>query len=289
MHVWTRLKKESEGKTGIGLYPDGMVEHDGFVGEVLKKLEDLGIADNTLVIYSTDNGAETFSWPDGGITPFHGEKGTTWEGGFRVPLLVRWPGVIQPDTVYNDIISQEDWMPTLLAAAGEPNIVDKLEAGGYRADGREFKIHPDGYNFLPYFRGEAKKGPREQILYFGQGGELNAVRWNDWKVSFAGVDGNIATGTRKVTNWPLIVNLRADPYERMPFEGDMGYLRWYGDNLWLFVPIQEQVKAFLMTIPQYPFQEGSSLNAAGINYQTLKAAQALKRLQEIESLSSPTN
>ena len=126
MHVWTRLKKESQGVTGIGLYPDGMVEHDGFVGEVLKKIDDLGIAENTIVIYSTDNGAETFSWPDGGITPFHGEKGTTWEGGFRVPLLVRWPGVIKPGPIDNNIISQEDWMPNLAAAAGEPDLDEKL-------------------------------------------------------------------------------------------------------------------------------------------------------------------
>ncbi len=287
MHVWTHLKKESQGKTGIGLYPDGMVEHDGLVGNVLKRLDDLGLADNTIVVYGTDNGAETATWPDGGITPFHGEKGTTWEGGFRVPMLVRWPGVIKPGTIINEIFSQEDWLPTLLAAAGEPDAVEKLKQG-YRANGKTFKVHADGYNFLPYFKGEAKKGPRAQILYFGQGGELNAVRWNDWKVNFAGIEGNIATGSRKVTGWPLIVNLRADPYEKMPFESSM-YIRWYADNLWLFVPVQAQVKDFLASIPPYPFQEGSSLNAAGINYQTLKAAAALKRLQEIESLGSPTN
>jgi arylsulfatase A-like enzyme len=287
MHVWTHLKKESEGKTGIGLYPDGMVEHDGFVGQVLKKIADLGLTQNTIVIYSTDNGAETATWPDGGITPFHGEKGTTWEGGMRVPLIVRWPGVLKPGTIINEIISQEDWMPTLLAAAGVPDVVEKLEQG-YKANGKTWKVHPDGYNFMPYFKGEAKKGPREEILYFGQGGELNAVRWNDWKVNFAGVDGNIATGTRKVTGWPLIVNLRADPYENMPFES-ASYLRWYADNIWLFVPVQQKVKEFLITIPQYPFQEGSSLNAAGINYQTLKAAAALKRLQDIETLANPHN
>jgi arylsulfatase A-like enzyme len=287
MHVWTHLKKESYGKTGIGIYADGMTEHDGFVGQLLKKLDDLGLSENTIVIYSTDNGAETTTWPDGGTTPFHGEKGTTWEGGMRVPLVVRWPGVIKPGTTYNDIISQEDWMPTLLAAAGVPDVVEKLQKG-YKANGKKFKVHADGYNFLPYFKGEAQKGPREQILYFGQGGELNAVRWNDWKINFAGVEGNIASGSRKVTNWPLLVNLRADPYEKMPFESDM-YLRWYADNLWLFVPVQGKVKEFLATIPEYPFQQGSSLNAAGINYQTLKAVEALKRLQELESLGNPNN
>ena len=287
MHVWTHLKKESDGRTGIGLYPDGMVEHDDMVGQLLKKLDDLGIADNTIVMYSTDNGAETATWPDGGITPFHGEKGSTWEGGMRIPMLVKWPGVIKPGTIMNDVVSLIDWMPTLVAAAGEPNVVEKLK-NGYEANGRKFKIHADGYNFLPYFKGETKKGPRDEIFYFGQGGELNAVRWNDWKANFAGVDGNIAMGSRKITNWPLLVNLRADPYEKMPFQAAM-YLRWYADNIWLFVPVQQKLKAFLSTISQYPFQEGSSLNAANINYMTLKAAQALKRLEEVESLGRPGN
>ena len=287
MHVWTHLKKASDGVTGIGLYPDGMVEHDAMVGELLKKLNDLKIADNTIVVYGTDNGAETATWPDGGITPFHGEKGTTWEGGFRVPMLVRWPGVIEPGSKHNEIFSQEDWLPTLLAAAGVPDVKEKL-LQGYQANGKTFKVQLDGYNFLPYFKGETKKAPREEILYFGQGGELNAVRWKDWKVNFAGIEGNIATGTRMVTGWPLIVNLKADPYEKMPFESMM-YLRWYADNIWLFVPVQQKVKEFLVTIPKYPFQEGSSLNAAGINYQTLKAVQALKRLKEIESINAPLN
>jgi arylsulfatase len=283
MHVWTRLKPESEGKTGIGLYPDGMVEHDDYVGKVLKKIDDAGIADNTIVIYSTDNGAETFSWPDGGITPFHGEKGTTWEGGFRVPLAVRWPGTIQPGTTYNDIISQEDWMPTLLAAAGVPDLVEMLKTG-YQANGRTFKVHADGYNFLPYFKGEVDKAPRKEIFYFGQGGELNAIRVGNWKIHFATVDGNIATGTRQTPGWPLIINLKADPYEKMWKEGELGYFRWYADNLWTFVPAQEYIAGFLATIPEFPFQEGSSLNAAGINYQTLKAADAMKKLQ---TLSTP--
>ena len=284
MHIWTRLKPEAEGRTGIGLYPDGMVEHDDHVGKLLQKLDDLGIAENTIVIYSTDNGAETVSWPDGGITPFHGEKGTTWEGGMRVPYVVRWPGVIEPGSVFNDIMSQEDWMPTLLTAAGVPDIAEKLKEG-YAANNKEWRVHLDGYDFLPYFKGGVEKGPRDTIYYFGQGGELNAVRWNDWKIHFASIVGNIATGFRQATNWPLIVNLRADPYEKMPHEAEMGYLRWYADNMWLFVPIQEKIKEFLMTIPEYPFQVGATLNAAGINYQTLKAADALKRLEQLETLS----
>jgi arylsulfatase A-like enzyme len=288
MHVWTRLKKESVGRTGIGLYPDGMAEHDDMVGKVLKKLDDLGIADNTIVIYSTDNGAETFTWPDGGITPFYGEKGTTWEGGFRVPCVIRWPGVIKPGTIYNEIMSQEDWMPTLLAAAGVPDVKEKLMEG-YQANGKSFKVHLDGDNFLPFFKGDVKESPRKSIMYFSQGGELNAVRYADWKVNFASIKGNIATGTREVTGWPMIINLRADPYEKAPHEGEMGYLRWYADNMWIFVPIQGVIKEFLTTVPKYPFQVGSSLNAAGINYQTLKAAAAMKRLQELENISRPNN
>lgn len=281
MHVWTRLKKESQGKTGIGLYPDGMVEHDGHVGKFLDKLEELGIDENTIVVYSTDNGAESGSWPDGGITPFHGEKGTTWEGGFRVPQVVRWPGVIKPGTVYNEMISHEDWLPTFLHAAGVPNVVEKLKTG-YQANGKTWKVHMDGYDFLPFFKGEVEKSPRDTIFYFGQGGELNAVRWQDWKVHFAIVKGNIATGERIVPNWPVIHNLRADPYEKMHEEGEMGYLRWYADNMWLFVPIQEKLRGFFATIPQFPFQEGNSLTAGNINYNTLKAQKAMEMLKDIE-------
>jgi len=281
MHVWTRLKKEAQGRTGVGLYPDGMVEHDDQVGVMLAKLDELGIADNTIVIYSTDNGAESMSWPDGGITPFHGEKGTTFEGGFRVPQVVRWPGVIKPGTIINDIMSHEDWLPTFLAAAGVPDVVEKLKKG-YTANGKEWKVHLDGHNFMPFFKGDVDKGPRDAIYYFGQGGELNAIRWNDWKVTFAMIRGNIATGERIVTNWPMITHLRADPYEEMWEEGEMGYLRWYGDNMWLFVPVQAKLAEFFKTIPGYPFQEGSSLSAGGINYNSLKAMKALKMLEELE-------
>lgn len=277
MHVWTRLKPEAQGRTGIGLYPDGMVEHDDHVGILLDKLEEHGIEENTIVIYSTDNGAEKVTWPDGGITPFHGEKGTTWEGGFRVPQVVRWPGVLEPGTKINEIISHEDWLPTLLAAVGEPDVVEKMKEG-MSANGKEFRVHLDGYNFLPYFSGEAEKGPRNQIFYFGQEGDLNAVRWNDWKVHFARLEGNIANAERTVTGWPTIINLRADPYEEMWAESDM-YLRWMADNMWLFLPIQEQVQSFLASLDGYPFQEGASLNAAGINYRSLKALNILEQIR----------
>jgi len=161
-----------------------MVEHDKMVGRMLKHLDDLGITDNTIVMYSTDNGAEEVTWPDGGATPFHGEKGTTWEGGFRVPLLVRWPGMIKPGTVINDMIVHMDWMPTLLAAAGNPSVKEELRQG-HTFGTKTFKVALDGFNFLPFFKGEAAKGPRQSFLYFDQDGNLNAIRWNDWKVSFA--------------------------------------------------------------------------------------------------------
>jgi len=151
MHVFTHLKKESDGKTGLGLYPDGMVEHDGHVGQLLKKLDDLGIADNTIVVYTTDNGAEVMTWPDGGNTPFRGEKATNWEEGFRVPMVIRWPGVIKPGTIINDMCAHEDLLPTFAAAAGEPDVVAKA-LKGYAAGGKTFKVHLDGYNLIPFFR-----------------------------------------------------------------------------------------------------------------------------------------
>ncbi|MBD9676566.1 arylsulfatase [Pseudomonas sp. PDM18] len=285
MHVWTHLKKESEGKTGIGLYPDGMVEHDGQIGELLKKLDDLGIADNTIVIYTTDNGAEKVSWPDGGTTPFYGEKGTTYEGGHRVPLLVKWPGVIKPGSRLNNMIAHNDWMPTLAAAAGDPNLVAEM-AKGSSLNGKPFKVHLDGYNFLPFFKGEAKDSPREEYFYFGMGGELNAIRWKDWKVSFASVDGDIGSGTRKVTNFPRITNLKADPFETANNDSQMA-MRWRADQLWLFVPIRAEIQKFMATIPQYPFQEGENLNPANINYQSLAAKQAMMRLQNLTAPPAP--
>lgn len=287
MHVWTRLKQESKGRTGVGIYPDGMAEHDDHVGMLLDKIDELGIADNTIIIYSTDNGAETVTWPDGGITPFKGEKGTTWEGGFRVPLVVRWPGVIKPGTKNNDIISHEDWMPTLMAAVGEPDIVEKLKKG-HTANGKNWKVHLDGYNFLPRFKGEVKKGPRDQIFYFGQGGELNAIRWNEWKVHFAVLEGAINDAVRFETAWPAIIHLKADPYEHAWEESGM-HLRWMADNMWLFVPIQEEIQKFLSTIPDYPFQEGMLLNAGNINYTTLKAANILEKIRKKGLIERPSN
>jgi arylsulfatase A-like enzyme len=181
------LKAEPQGKTGLGIYPDGMVEHDGQVGEILKKLDDLGIANNTIVIYTTDNGAETFSWPDGGTTPFRGEKNTNWEGGYRVPAMVRWPAFVPPRTEINEIFSAEDWAATLVAAAGEPAVKDKL-LQGYDADGKNFKVHLDGYDQRELL---ARKGPdkRREFFYWTDDGNLAGLRYETVESGVSGAEG----------------------------------------------------------------------------------------------------
>jgi arylsulfatase A-like enzyme len=282
MHIFTHLKKDSIGKTGKGLHADGMVEHDGHVGQLLDLLDKLDITRNTIVVYTTDNGAEIALWPDGAMTMFHGEKGSTWEGGFRIPMLIRWPGVIKAGTVYNDIISLLDLFPTLCAAAGVPDIKQQL-AKGTNLGKKKFKVHLDGYNFMPYFQGRDDHGPRDELFYFDQAGNLNAVRYQDWKVSFAYQHGNIATGTRAVTNWAMIANLRMDPYEKGLEEGG-GATDFLARQMWLLVPVGGLVKKFFSDFEQYPYQAGSSLNAAGINYATLRAQDALKRLKAVESM-----
>jgi arylsulfatase len=250
MHVWTHLSSKWENKSGYGLYADGMMELDNDVGELLKKLDDLGIADNTIVIFTADNGAETFSWPDGGNSPFRGEKGTTYEGGFRVPLLVKWPGTVKPGTIINDIMANEDWMPTLLAGAGDPNVKDKLLQGMQVGD-KTFKVHLDGYNFVPFFKGEVAQGPRHEFFYFTDNGDLTALRYDDWKLSFKTIKGNLFTGTPESTNVPLVTNLRQDPWERYQDESMM-YARWWGDKLWTMVPGVTIVGQFLATFREYP-------------------------------------
>lgn len=283
MHVWTHLKEEAVGRTGIGLYPDGMAEHDDQVGVLLDLLDELGIADNTIIMYSTDNGAETISWPDGGTTPFHGEKGTTWEGGFRVPLIVKWPGLIEPGEKFNEIVSHEDWMPTFASAVGETTLVEDLKEGK-TFNGKDFRVHLDGHDLTEYLSREIDESPRDSIFYFDQGANLNAVRVQDFKAHFATLEGGINTAVRQVPAWPLVVNLKADPYEKAVHESEM-YLRWYAENtMWIFVPIQAKIKEFLLSLKGYPFQQGSSLSAAGINYDFLTKAQALQRLESLETI-----
>ena len=253
MHIWTHLKPESEGVTGLGVYPDGMVEHDGHVGALLALLDELGIADNTIVYYSTDNGAEMFSWPDGGTTMFRGEKNTNWEGGYRVPAMVRWPGVIEPGQVSNEIISQLDWLPTFLAAVGEPNVKEELLTGKQVGD-RTFKVHLDGYNLLPYLRGETEISPRREFFYFSDDGSLVGLRYNKWKVVFAEQRGHGLEVWQEpfvALRLPKLFNLRTDPFERADHEA-ADYERWRVDRLFLLVPAQAFVANFLATFQEFP-------------------------------------
>ena len=253
MHIYTHLKPESKGKTGLGVYPDGMVEHDGHVGQLLDKLDELGIADNTIVMYSTDNGAEVFSWPDGGTTPFRGEKNDNWEGGFRVPLFVKWPGVLKPGTRSKEIIAHEDWFPTLLAAVGDDKIKEKLKSGT-RIGNKQFKVHLDGYNFLPYFKGETREGPRREFFYFSDTGDLLNLRYNQWKIVFAEQRAHgfeVWQEPFTFLRLPKLFNLRSDPFERADHEAP-GYADWRARRLYALVPAQAYVAKFLSTFKEFP-------------------------------------
>lgn len=272
MHIWTHLKKESEGKTGLGVYPDGMVEHDGHVGQVLDKLDQLGIADNTIVMYSTDNGAECFSWPDGGSTPFRNEKNSNWEGGYRVPCMIRWPGVIKPGTVFNGICSHEDMLLTLLTAAGEPDIKEKL-LKGHKAIGREYNVHLDGYNLIPYFKGEVKESPRQEFFYWTDDGSLANLRYNRWKVVFMeqrahGLD--VWQEPLVTLRFPKLFCLRTDPFERADHEaGD--YARWRVDHAFVLLPAVAFVSQHLETFKAYPPRQAPG---------SFNLDQVLRKLQE---------
>ena len=253
MHIWTRLKKASEGKTGLGIYPDGMVEHDGHVGQLLDKLQQLGLDGNTIVMYSTDNGAEKFTWPDGGQTPFRGEKATNWEGGYRVPTVIRWPGVIKPGTVLNDVVAHEDMIPTLMAAVGEPEIKEKLKKG-LKVGAKTFKVHLDGYNQMDYFAGKGGESARDEFFYFNDDGSLVALRYNQWKLVFAEqrAHGLEVWEQPFVTlRFPKLFNLRSDPFETADHEG-MDYKRWRVEHLYMLVPAQRYVGQFLTTFKEFP-------------------------------------
>jgi arylsulfatase len=253
MHIWTHLKPESDGKTGLGIYADGMVEHDGHVGQILKKLEELGIANNTIVMYGTDNGAEVMSWPDGGTTPFRGEKNTNWEGGYRVPSLIRWPGVIKAGSIYNNIFAHEDMLPTLLAAAGQPDVKQQLLQGA-TVGGKSYKVHLDGYNMLPFFKGEVKESPRKEFLYWTDDGDLAALRYGDWKAVFAeqrahGFD--VWSEPFVQLRIPRLFNLRSDPFERADHES-ISYDRWFFDHVFLLMPAQTYVAQWLQSFVEFP-------------------------------------
>ena len=253
MHIFTHLKPASQGKTGLGTYPDGMVEHDGMVGQLLKKLDDLGIANNTLVMYSSDNGAEVFTWPDGGTTPFRSEKDTNWEGGWRVPCAIRWPGVIPPGTVANDIFAHEDMLPTILAVAGEPGIVDKVKAG-HRAGDKTFKVHLDGYNLIPYLKGDAKESPRKEFLYWSDDGDLMAFRYDKWKTVFSEqrAEGFEVWAEPLVKlRVPRLFNLRSDPFEKAQRES-VYYSDWLVRRVFLLVPAQFFVGQWIQSFKDFP-------------------------------------
>jgi arylsulfatase len=252
MHIWTRLKASSQGKTGLGIYPDGMVEHDAMVGQLLDKLAELGLDGNTIVMYSTDNGAEKFTWPDGGQSPFRGEKNTNWEGGYRVPCVMRWPGVIKPGTVLNDIFAHEDMLPTLLAAAGDSNVKAQL-LKGMNVGGKTAKVHLDGYDITNALAGKARS-PRREFFYFNDDGSLVGLRYDQWKIVFAeqrahGFD--VWQEPFVPLRVPKLFNLRSDPFETADHEG-MDYERWRVEHLFVLVPAQEFVGQFLATFKDFP-------------------------------------
>ncbi len=255
MHFRTHVKDELRGISGQDEYSDGMVEHDMHIGKFLELLDELGIAENTIVFYSTDNGPHYNTWPDAASTPFRGEKNTNWEGGWRVPAMVRWPGMIKPGSVTNEIVHHMDWLPTFVAAAGDDNIKAKLKKGGVQAIGRSYKVHLDGYNILPLLTGESKKSPRHEIFYFSDDGDLTALRYDDWKLIFM---EQKTVGTFRV--WmepfvplrvPLIFNLRRDPYERAEITSNT-YYDWLLDRAYLLVPAQTYVGNFLATFQEFP-------------------------------------
>ena len=253
MHIFTHLKPESDGKTGLGVFADGMVEHDGHVGMLLAKLKELGIDDNTIVMYSTDNGAESFTWPDGGTTIFRGEKNTNWEGGYRVPCVIRWPGAIKPGTVINDVASHEDMLPTLLAATGDTTVIADLKVGRKVGD-RTYKVHIDGYDLLPALKG-AGAWPRKEFLYWTDDGNVAAVRYGDWKASF------LVQNAEGLKVWqkpfeqlraPLLTNLRMDPFERAQHDDAMGYQRWYLEHMFMIAPAAGYVGSWMQSFRDFP-------------------------------------
>jgi arylsulfatase A-like enzyme len=242
MHVFTHLKPSSVGKTGLGLYPDGMVELDGLVGQLLKKLDDLKVTDNTVVVFTTDNGAEVLSWPDGGATPFRGEKDTNWEGGWRVPCVMRWPGVIKPGEVINEIGSLQDFIPTFAAANGESDLVEKVKKG-YTIGDKTFKVHLDGFNLLPFLSGKEEKSPREAFIYWSDDGDCMGMRIGRFKIVFAeqrskGLD--VWREPLSPLRIPKFFDLRADPFERG--EESFKFNDWFVEN----VPLQYLAPPLLM-------------------------------------------
>jgi arylsulfatase len=251
-HLSPTLRRKARARLVLAPYPDGMVEHDAMVGQILDKLKELGLDENTIVMYSTDNGAEEFSWPDGGTTPFRGEKNTNWEGGYRVPCAIRWPGVIKPGTVSNDIFSHEDMMPTLLAAAGVPDVKEQL-IKGMKVGDKTFKVHLDGYNITDALAGKAPD-PRHEFFYWNDDGSLVGLRYDQWKIVFQeqrseGLD--VWQDPFVPLRLPKIFNLRSDPFEKADHVS-MDYSHWRVDRTFLLVPAQEYIAKYIATFKEFP-------------------------------------
>ncbi|WP_132255785.1 arylsulfatase [Methylobacterium segetis] len=258
MHFRTHVRADHRDKPGLDSrteYADGMIEHDAIIGQILKAVDDLGIANDTIVLYTTDNGPHQNSWPDAGTTPFRSEKNTNWEGAFRVPCLIRWPGRIPAGTVSNEMVSGLDWVPTLMAAAGDPDIKDKL-LKGHQAGTKTFKVHLDGYNQLPHLTGQQPNSARKEFIYFNDDGDLAALRYGNWKVVF---EEQRAPGTLRI--WaepftklrvPKIFNLRSDPYERADITSNTYYDWLMSDGAGVFIAAPPVVGAFLATFKEYP-------------------------------------
>ena len=257
----------------LGPYADTMIDHDKNVGTVLAKLKELGLEDNTLIFYSTDNGPHMNSWPDAAMTPFRNEKNSNWEGAYRVPATVRWPGKIKPGSVSNEIISHLDWLPTLLAMAGVPDVKEKL-LSGYTAGKETYKVHLDGYNLLPYLTGEETKGPRKEFFYFSDDGDLTALRFDNWKLVFAEqrAPGTLRVWSEPFTHLrvPLIYNLRLDPYERANITSNT-YYDWLLDHAFMLMPAQTYVGQFLATFKDFPPRQKAA---------SFTIDQALQKLQQ---------
>ena len=254
MHYYTHVKESQLGASGQGFYNDGMLEHDGHVGQLLNKVDDLGIAANTIVIYSTDNGPHFNQWPDGAITPFRGEKNTNWEGGFRVPAMVRWPGEIKPGRISNAVMSHLDWIPTLMAAIGEPGVKEELKAGK-RVGTKEFKVHLDGYNFLPYLSGKDNVAPRREFFYFSDDGLLVSARINDWKLVYAEQRAQRFDVWRDpflVLRIPKVFHLRRDPFERADTDSN-SYNLWWDKKIGIALMLgNTAVGQFVQSLQQFP-------------------------------------
>jgi len=256
MHFRTHTKPSSLGQSGQwqSPYHDTMIDHDKNVGQVLDLLDKLGIAEDTFVMYSTDNGPHMNSWPDGGMTPFRSEKDTNWEGAFRVPELVRWPGKIPAGSISNEIIQHHDWLPTFLAMAGEPDVVEKLKKG-YKAGDKNFKVHIDGYNLLPYLTGKENKSPRPGLIYFDDDGNLVAMRYNNWKMVFMEqrCEGTLKIWLEPFTplRCPKLYNLRTDPFERADITSNT-YFDWYLSKAYMIMAAQAMVGKFLETFKDFP-------------------------------------